>query len=243
MLQDRSRQGFRDYAGQLWWELAGFVGPIALVAALVGLVRWWRDREIRTGFLFLLVPALAQIVVLGVVAHGEPRFLFFPIALIVVAGVMTAQRGFEEVRRPWTRAIALGLSLVVIGSLALSSSTVRRSVDGRAANNEPVELSAQVVASDAGGPDCGVLTSYTPQITFYSLCASEVFRTNLEPDEAVSRLPGESKFMVLIEDGKRQPTGDDLEALVDLLHRASRDRPRRAACRHGLSIHGVDGEP
>jgi hypothetical protein len=61
-----------------------------------------------------------------------------------------------------------------------------------------------------------VLTSYTPQITFYSACASEIFREELGPQESLARLRGDDRLMVLIEGGKRQPVGEDLADLIAL---------------------------
>ena len=106
--------------------------------------------------------------------------------------------------------------MVLVGSLALSVYNARRSVDNRIASNEPVELAAEVISVEAGDESCGVLTSYSPQITFYSACAAEVFRPTQGAEETVGNLPGEATFMVLIEDGKRQPTGEDLEGLLAL---------------------------
>jgi hypothetical protein len=60
------------------------------------------------------------------------------------------------------------------------------------------------------------MTSYLPQITFYSECHTEAFRTHLEADEAVSRVTGDELFMLMLEDGKRQPEGEDLADLLDL---------------------------
>lgn len=53
-------------------------------------------------------------------------------------------------------------------------------------------------------------------MTFYSECATDIFRDWLEPESAVARLDGDTKFMVLIEPGKRQPVGEDLNGLVEL---------------------------
>jgi hypothetical protein len=60
------------------------------------------------------------------------------------------------------------------------------------------------------------MTSYQPQITFYSECDTQPFRTYLEPDEALGRISGEELFMLMVEDGKRQPEGEDLAELLDI---------------------------
>jgi len=209
-------EGFGDYASQFGQALGGWVAPIALASALVGVVKWWRDRDTMNRYLFLLVPALLQVVVLGLFAHGEPRFLFFPLTATVVAGATTVRRWVSPGRRPWANALALGLAIVVIGTLGVSSSAARRWVEIRRANNEPVELAAHEVATRSAGAGCGVMTSYDSQVTYYSGCHTDIFRTNLEPADALARLPGEDKFLVLIENGKRQPTGEGLEILLAL---------------------------
>jgi hypothetical protein len=212
-------EGFGDYATQFGQALGGWVAPIALASALVGVVKWWRDRGTRNRYLFLLVPALLQVVVLGLFAHGESRFLFFPLTVTVVAGATTVRRWVSQGRRPWANAanaLALGLAIVVIGTLGVSSSAARRWVEIRRASNEPVELAAREVATRSGGVSCGVMTSYDSQVTYYSGCLTDIFRTNLRPADALARIPGEDKFLVLIENGKRQPTGDELDVLLAL---------------------------
>lgn len=209
-------EGLQDYAGQIGWQLGGYVGPIALVAAFLGVITTWRKLESRRAYLFLLVPALIQVLALGLISHGEPRFVFYPLALIVVAGAMAIDGWMTERPISWPYALAWATTVLLVGSLALSASEARRAVDIRKSNNEPVELAALEVMELAGAESCGVLTSYTPQVTFYSRCASEVFENALGPGEQLERLRGEARFMVLIENGKRQPTGPELEGLVDL---------------------------
>jgi hypothetical protein len=60
------------------------------------------------------------------------------------------------------------------------------------------------------------MTSYQPQITYYSECFTGPFRLHLDPSDALARVSGVSRYMVLIEDGKRQPLDNDLDELVAL---------------------------
>ncbi len=200
-------QGLVDYANQLPWSLSGLIGPFAILASLVGLVASWKDRDRRRPYLFLLVPAFLQVLALGLLSHGEPRFVFFPLALTFVAAAIAVDSWVSESRRRWAPSVAIGLAVILIGSLALSAATVRGSVDYRASVNAPMEAAGLAVAADAEGASCGVLTSYGPQVTFYSECATDIFRSWLDPVEAVDRLQGEDRFMVLVEPGKRQPVG------------------------------------
>ena len=209
-------EGLVDYAGLLRWRLAGFVGVVVTIALIWWAAVSWNDRRSRIRSLFLIIPAVGQVIALGLISHGESRFVFFPLALTIVGGIT----GLFEMRSRWSEpvfaGVRLGQATLLIGSQALSIGATRRSVDNRILSNEPVELAANVVANLAAGEPCGVMTSYNPQITFYSSCFTDVFRPHLEASEAVARLEGDSQFMVLIEDGKRQPTGDALLGLVDL---------------------------
>jgi hypothetical protein len=203
------------------WSLAGFVGPIAIVVGFAGLVRWWRQRDIRERLLFLLVPALAQILALGLISHGEARFIFFPLALIVGAGAFSLDRWMSLDR--WTAgsdstfpvAIGSGIAVLVAGSLALSVVAARDYVQNRSSLNVAVENAGYEVREEAGEASCGVMTSYAPQITFYSGCATDIFRPEIDEADAIDLLDGEARFLVLLENGKRQPTGAALAALLE----------------------------
>ena len=208
-------EGFFDYAMLMAWPLSGFVGPVAAMFLVWWTVVGWQNTDNRTRALFLLIPAAGQVLVLGALSHGESRFVFFPLALTVVGGVT----GFVHLRVRWRRrtvaAASLGLIILLLGSLALSVASVRRSVENRALATEPVELAAATV-SLLSVNSCGVMTSYLPQITYYSECFTGPFRLHLDPSDALARVSGESKYMVLIEDGKRQPQDNDLDELVAL---------------------------
>jgi hypothetical protein len=208
-------EGLVDFLEQSRWHLAGYIGPIALVAAIIGVVIARHDRDRRAGYWFLLAPAFGQVLALGLISHGEPRFLFFPIALVMVAGAVTLQWAMVA-RRRWGRLVVWVSAMVLLGSLALSVDSARRAVAVRIVNNEPVELASVVVAGESASAPCGVLTSYSPQVTFYSGCATMTFPTGVEPEEAVASVPGEVRFMVLVENGKNQPTGPDLGAYLEL---------------------------
>jgi hypothetical protein len=208
-------EGLVDYALLMGWPLAGFVGPVATVLVLLWLGRSWSDRSQRTKSLFLVIPAAGQVLALGILSHGESRFVFFPLALTIVGACLGVAwfRGRDR-GRGWTVA-TVGMSMILVGSLALSLASVRRSVEGRVLSIQPVVLSAHLI-EESGSATCGAMTSYLPQITYYSECFTQPFRTYLEPEEALARLEGDERYLVLIEDGKRQPLDGDLDELVAL---------------------------
>ncbi|HSM45345.1 MAG TPA: hypothetical protein VK969_10055, partial [Acidimicrobiia bacterium] len=208
-------EGLVDYALLLGWPLAGLVGLPLFVSFLWWLVRGWSVPEQRRRGLFLAVPALGQVLALGIVSHGEPRFVFFPLALLAVGAVA----GVAEVSGSWRPrlrfGVRAGLVVLVFGSVVLSIVTTRGSVENRRLSHEPVEMSAEHVEAVSDGAECGVMTTYLPQVTYYSECSTYPFRTSLPADEAVDRLEGDKRYMILIEDGLRQPIGEHLEELLE----------------------------
>ncbi len=208
-------EGLVDYGSQFWWVLAGWTGPIAVIGAAMGVVLGRRDRGLQRRYVFLLVPAFAQVLALGLISHGDPRFVFFPVALFMVAGAIGIEMwlGHERNRR---RGLALGLAVLVAGSLALSATYARDRVGGRTASTEPVGLAAEAMGAEAAPGTCGVMTTFAPQVTFYSGCLTRLFTPGVDPIAAVELLTGDSRFMLLVEDGVRQPAGAELDGLLAL---------------------------
>jgi hypothetical protein len=209
-------QGLVDYFLLMGWPLAAFIGPAAVVFFVWWLIRDWSAATERTRCLFLMIPAAGQVLLLGVVSHGEARFIFFPLALTLIGGIT----GFLVLRNGWSprvsQAVSLALVVLLVGSLGMAAAYVRRAVENRAVDTAPIEEAGEEIRNISGDSVCGVMTSYLPQITFYSECHTEAFRTQLEADEALSRVTGDELFMLLVEDGKRQPEGEDLADLLDL---------------------------
>jgi len=198
----------------LGWPLAGLLGLPLVVFFLWWLVSGWQEASSRRAGLFLALPAIGQVLILGLVSHGEPRFVFFPLALVAIGAVAGAIEISGRWRLPLRTGIRLAVVALLVGSLALAVAATRRSVDNRILSNQPVELSSDMVEAEAASQECGVMTSYLPQVTFYSGCFTGGFGGAGTAGEAIDMLSGEIRFMILIEGGKRQPTGESLEALV-----------------------------
>jgi hypothetical protein len=133
-----------------------------------------------------------------------------------VAGVTAIDRWVSEANPRITTPIAWGLAILLVGSLGISAGYVRRAIENRARVNLPMQLAAEEVRSQAGSSTCGVLTTFIPQVTYYSECASLPFVAGEEPQTAVALLEGPRRFMVLVENGRRQPEGQDLAGLIAL---------------------------
>lgn len=209
-------EGLVDYFLLMGWPLAAFVGPMAVVFFIWWLIVGWDKVTERTKCLFLMIPAAGQVMILGVLSHGEARFIFFPLALTMIGGVT----GFLSVKDRWhprtARALSLALVVLLIGSLAMATAYVRGAVENRARGTEIIEAAAQEVDEMSGARPCGVMTSYSPQVTHFSSCHTQFFRPHLGAAEALRRVDGELRYLLVVEDGKNQPEGDDLSELIDL---------------------------
>ena len=196
-------------------RLGAFVAPVAILLVTWWAFSGWKDPRARGRALYLLIPGAGQALVLGVLSHGEARFLFFPLALLMIGGSIGGFRIAASWKSDVARAVQATLVVLLIGSLAASAAFVRRSVDSRADATLVVTEAARLMSAGSPGT-CGAMTSYLPQVTYYSACDTIPFRTHLEPEEALSRLAGDDRFVLMVEEGKRQPTGPDLAGILDL---------------------------
>jgi hypothetical protein len=202
-------EGLVDYLRYSPWALAGYVGiPVVILAFWWSAKVWTQgNRESRLARI-LIIPALLQILVLGVLSHGEPRFIFFPVFLITIAGVNGAILLSRRLRPAKKHAlVAVGL-LLLVGGIAASTGSVRRSVEGRSLNNESVMVASELIEDRSDAASCGVLTSYLPQVTFYSGCETQGFAPGASAIQLLGSLETDERFMILVENGKRQPTGE-----------------------------------
>lgn len=205
-------EGLVDYVSLAFSGAGGFVWPITTMALVSGTYLAGKQHDGRKKYWFLLLPALGQTLALGAISHGELRFIFFPVALGIVGGLLAIEEWISR-QEPTTRdGAVIALGILLIGSVGISAAAARSSVEGRILSNEPVQLASELVS----GGDCGALTSYLPQVTYYSRCFTSAFGPGTSAEAQLAALAGSRKFMILIDGGKRQPFGDDLADLIAL---------------------------
>ncbi|MGH8873857.1 MAG: glycosyltransferase family 39 protein [Acidimicrobiia bacterium] len=211
-------QGLVDYARAFPSDLAGPLGAVFLAigtlaggAVLVGALRERRLSPQARAAALCLVPSAVLVLVLGVVAHGEPRFLFYPVMLVLVVGSGTFVGLLGRLPLAWGWAGAMGLALVV---LMLMAGIQPPTGPAPPAIDAVVVDASRRIAALADGP-CSVLTTYGPQVTWYSGCATVVLATSFQPG-VVERLEGPHRFLLLFENGKRQPEGQALAGYLAL---------------------------
>ncbi|MGI9529421.1 MAG: ArnT family glycosyltransferase [Acidimicrobiia bacterium] len=203
--------GLADYIRWLPGRLAGPVGTALLAMGLlyaavviIAAVRARSDlaREARTVG-FTTATALLLAVALGAFTHGEPRFLFLPLMLALLTGSRAITLVWMMLRRPPRIAIAVAAGLVLAIGFTAGTLHMGRGIDG-ITNSRDVLVDASNAAKEAAAArTCEVRSSYIPQITWYAECSTYGFTSPLPQLRPA--------FLMLFENGKRQPDGADLD--------------------------------
>jgi hypothetical protein len=176
------------FYGTIWWL---WLGPVAAVCAAVGLVAAIGRRDPASAFAGLA--SVVTLVVIGLDAHGEARYVLVPEVLLIGAGV-DAIRAWA-MPRPRTAAALVIASLV--GSTAASGFALvrQRRTFGVAAE------AAGEVRRAAGGAPCAVIAGKWPQAEWYSGCEG------VQPPDTIvaADVAARPTFLVWFDDGVRQP--------------------------------------
>jgi len=153
-------QGLRDY---VYWFPFALAGPLAGVVMSVGLIGAVVRRSAAA--LFLLAVGLLDIVVIGLVDHGEARFIFFPIALLCIAGSAWAARA----KPAWLAVAACAAALATSGVYVAHRTNRARTL------RAPPALAGHTIAALAHHHPCVVLSVDVGPTTWYSGCSTYYF--------------------------------------------------------------------
>jgi 4-amino-4-deoxy-L-arabinose transferase-like glycosyltransferase len=212
-------EGFVDYARDFPYLLAGPLGALAILIALawggyrlLALRRGGTMGPVDRATFYCLIPALGQFLFLGIVSHGEPRFMFFTVALLFVVTGIAGDEFRKRVPRETYNLVANLTAGAMAVFLLMSGTSVDRNAEARGDGFEVLEqVGAAVVASSQG--ECGIVTTYTPQLNWYSGCRV----IELRDDRIVDlRPPDVNWYLVLFENGKRQPEGEILDGYLQM---------------------------
>jgi hypothetical protein len=198
-------QGFRDY-----WSVRGqlFAGSaaVALVGVVAGVFGSSLDRNFRKVFIWPLMIGLVTFVALSASVHGETRYLapVYPwFWLSGGAGLVALSRRMPRV----LATVSAVAAVIVFTALAPTLS------DNQNRFNEGFATIRRAARSLATGVECGVFTSYTPQVGWYSGCKTVgINRTEVVLDSPF--LPDGPQYLFIVERGKRQPDSELLEEYV-----------------------------
>lgn len=198
-------RGFGDY-----WRLRSSLirGPgfIALLGIASGLTFSFIDRATSRQFLWPLGIGIVTFVALSASVHGEARYL----APVYPWFWLAAGVGLVGLANALPRKVAFGSALAAVtvcGFLALELSDDRNRFNERFAT-----LKVAAVSLDDGTP-CGVFTSHTPQVEWYSEC--ETVGINRDAVVTSSPLfPEGPRYLFIVVGGKRQPDADLLAEYI-----------------------------
>ena len=186
----------RAYVGDgLWWYVTRWpwavAGPVMGAVAAIGVAAGARRGGVAR---LCVVVALGQIVLLGLRAHGEARYVFFATSALTIAGAAWIAA------RPRVRAVTLALSAVsavVGGGLAIAR------VDRVAHRRAGLVAASLAVRADARGERCLVYTGTQPQVAWYSGCRTHLVGGDQAP--AVGARGFARVYLVAAEGAPRQP--------------------------------------
>ncbi len=198
--------GLRLYVSELPTAVAGPLGALLVLAAIAyaGLLLARRapapgDR----GVLFVVVAALLDVLALGLSAHGEARYVFFPVMVLVVVGV----HAVGELAGRWRPTALLTLAGAAALLVPLTAVPVAGVLHRVRAEREVL---AEAAAAGAGHRPCTVVATQLPEAGWYSGC-----RTLTPRAAARQGLPGGRTLLVVPQSGAAAPlTGAALADLV-----------------------------
>lgn len=205
--------------------LGGFLGWIAAVGLLlaIGNVAVRGVARLRVAVL-LAVLILSYVLLNAGLAQGFPQYL---VPLLPFLAITAAAGSASLLDR-----LAPGLVLLVVFSvLAIGAAPVyragREAVDVQHSSFDDLKRASEEIAR-LGDGDCLVVTSYAPQVGWYSRCLTITFPQYATPDGLESQVrshlaclegdltTGAPVFWLLGERGKRQPAADVEESLREM---------------------------
>lgn len=207
-------QAFRDFGEQLPPAL----GPVVLSTCVLGaaglLVALSRRAPEAPGSALATGIGLVTFLLLAVsLNHGEARYLIpvVPFLLLGLAG------GLTVLVPSWPTAVAVTGVLVVAGGLV--AAPFSGSAMNQLAKRAPMRQAAMQLGERTNG-DCWIITSYEPEVQWYSGCKTASFQSpppaSLRADMESVR-SGQPVYALFGTRGKRQPEGSELEVYMSML--------------------------
>ncbi len=201
-------------------DLAGVVGAWFLVLAVVAwpvriALRGVRHRSVR-GHTFLLLPALGQFLLLGLVVLPQVRYVLLPVMLLLVAGSVAAVDLGAQLSRAWRGTLGAGLATAIVVSGIGTAAVMIRLQDEVTPFSAHLAEGARVIRDDAAGRSCSILGYPPSQLIWYSGCAAHHF--GYPPVEGrETALSGERRYLVLSPvEYDREPAGSLRERYLRL---------------------------
>ena len=201
--------------------LAGVVGAWFLVLGVVAwpvrvALRGLGHRAVR-GHTFLLLPALGQFLLLGLLVLPQVRYVLLPVMLLLIAGSVAAVDLGAQLSGAWRRTLAAGLAIAIVASGIGTAAVMIRLQDEVTPFSAHVVDGARIIRDDAAGRSCSILGYPPPQLIWYSGCAAHHF--GYPPIEGrETTLSGVRRYLVLSTvEYDREPAGALRERYLGLV--------------------------
>ena len=153
-------QGLATYTTSNPVRYYGLLAPPILLAGLAAITR---VRHRPTMLLWLI--AVSDIVVLGLISHAQPRYIFFGVTLLVILGVEQIRRWVGP--RRWGAVVA---AVAVLASCLLMLRTQVMRSERKRETASAAYTAASVIRTDAHGRRCYVIGDAFAQLEWYSGC-------------------------------------------------------------------------
>ena len=194
-------QSVPDYVRQADSIVGGYVGLFFLAGLALAALFAWREREHWHTWGFLMWWAGLTAVALGIVLHGEYRYLtpVYPIAWII------AGWGLAEFSRRISREVVLVFAVLFGLLLPLNAAAhADFAVDALGDRFGDLRVVSRDIERVHAYEECGVITSYIPQVAWYSECVTRRFEAT--PVFTSPFFAGErADYVLWVTGGKRQP--------------------------------------
>ena len=204
-------RGLRDYVRQADFIVGGYAGLLLLIGLALSVLYAIRSERFRSEWRFVMATTIATAVVLTFILHGEYRYLspVFPLAWIM------AGWGLAETSRRLPREPALLIGLILVGLVPLNTIDHAGSQTELLSDRfEDLRVVSRAIDAAHGYEDCGIVTSYIPQVAWYTQCVTRRFEAT--PVLTTPFFDGDADYMILLTGGKRQPEGAALDSYLEL---------------------------
>jgi hypothetical protein len=158
-----------SYVRWLPWQLIGPLGAVIAVVGIIGAVRHARTSAFAR---FAGVTVLVAIAFLGTLVHAEPRYVLFPMTLLVVLGSVEVAALVERV--DWRgRAAVVSVAIACLILAAATTSTEIRTRADLFNWKRDVGVDIATVAGPPRLPDCSIIAADVPIMSWYSGCPAD----------------------------------------------------------------------
>ena len=214
-------EGLVDYFEMFAIDLAGPLGAFAMIVGLIWLL--WTfgqdvfssrsDGDTRLARL-ILATVFVAVVPMGVISHGEPRFVFFPMWLLICVGAMAGVRLLQRFDHRWVVVASVVAAMVWFPVFHETLLRVDRNAEAKNVSLQTLVDASEYIASDGPGT-CGVFTMQQPRVNWYSGCKTTLFKPDV-PGLGVGRMDVDREYALLFETGIRELQGNRRQAYLDL---------------------------